>query len=408
MSSWRCVLHLDAPWPVAALYQLFSSTSLGGISADTAVNVRSCLAARGSAIRGIGVKAQILVEPHTLRRRTLPRRPVQEGGWLAVEATSLSGIDAQAWAGEISQLTYPVILGRQIVGRIADSINGDLPYPIGSRVLVEPIIRCRRCSSCLAGLSFCSRRNPVNSYGLIPSTQHPGLWGGMAETLYIDPDARLHQISDDIPAVTATIAHALADGWTWAVHVPRLQAGENVLILGPGPRGLACLLAARSAGAGWVGISGLDVDSDRLQMARILGADLAVDVTANDLQDAVANSLGTRPDLVVDVTSNDPEAIYTALEIVRPGGQVILASTKGGRPISSLYSDVIVTKQLKVVGVLGPSKEGFRWGIQQLETDPRLDTLISHQFPLDESHLALAATSGKLGHEELISVAISC
>lgn len=356
---------------------------------------------------GIGVKAQILVEPHTLQPRTLPRRSIQEGAWLAVEATSLSGIDAQAWAGEISQLTYPVILGRQVVGRIADSLNGYLPYPIGSRVLVEPVIRCRRCSSCLAGLSFCQDRHPFNSYGLIPSTEHPGLWGGMAETLYIDPNARLHQISDDIPAVTATIAHALADGWTWAVQSPRFHPGENLLILGPGPRGLACLLAARSAGAGWVGISGLDVDSDRLEMARKLGADLTVNVTSQDFQTAVANSLGSRPDVVVDVTSNDPEAIYTALEIVRPGGRVILASTKGGRPIYSLYSDVIVTKQLQVMGVLGPSREGFEWGVRQLEIDPRLDSLISHQFPLDESHLALAATSGKLGHEELISVAIS-
>ena len=356
---------------------------------------------------GISVNAQILVEPHTLRATTLNRRPVKEGGWLAVEATTLSGIDAQAWAGEISRLTYPLILGRQVVGRIADSVNGDLPYPIGSRVLVEPVIRCRSCSSCLAGLSFCSRRYPVNTYGLLPSTEHPGLWGGMAETLYLDPNARLHHISDDIPAVTATIAHPLADGWTWAVEIPRLKPGENVLILGPGPRGLACLLAAKSAGAGWVGISGLDVDSDRLEMARILGADLTVNASAEDLETAVGNSLGQRPDLVVDVTSNDPEAIYVALEIVRAGGQVILASTKGGRPISSLYSDVIVTKQLKVVGVLGPSRQGFEWGVRQLETDPRLDTLVSHQFPLDESHVALAATAGRLGHEELISVAIS-
>ncbi len=362
---------------------------------------------RGTAMSGIGVKAQILVEPRVLRPRTLPRRTVQEGGWLAVEATSLSGIDAQAWAGEISQLAYPVILGRQIVGRIADSVNGDLPYEIGSRVLVEPVIRCRRCSSCAANLSYCSRRRPVNSYGMIPSLKHPGLWGGMAETLYLDPCAQLHQISDDIPAVTATVAHSLADGWTWAVQVPRLRPGDTVLILGPGPRGLACLLAAKSAGAGWVGISGLEVDHDRLEMADLLGADLTVNVSAADLQTSVANSLGRRPDLVVDVTSNDPEAIYTALEIVRPGGRVILASTKGGRPISSLYSDVIVAKQLQVTGVLGPSSEGYRWGIQQLEVDPRLDTLVSHQFPLDESHLAMAATSGQLGHEELISVAIS-
>ena len=110
----------------------------------------------------------------------------------------------------------------------------------------------RRCSSCAANLSYCSRRHPVNSYGMIPSLKHPGLWGGMAETLYLDPCAQLHQISDDIPAVTATVAHSLADGWTWAVQVPRLRPGDTVLILGPGPRGFG-LLAGRQERRGRLG-----------------------------------------------------------------------------------------------------------------------------------------------------------
>jgi threonine dehydrogenase-like Zn-dependent dehydrogenase len=229
----------------------------------------------------------------------------------------------------------------------------------------------------------------------------------LAEQLYLDPDATLHPISDDTLAEVATFAHSLAAGYTWAVELPKMQPGERVLILGPGPRGLACLLAAQAAGAEWIGITGLDHDSDRLELARQLGADLTVNVTEDDLGFAVANSLGTRPDIVLDVTSDDPEAIYTGLDMVRSGGRLVLASTKGNRPLGQFFSDVIVGKQISIIGALGASSEAYRWAARKLETDPRIDDLVSHQFPLDESNRAIQATAGLLGHDELISVAVT-
>lgn len=353
------------------------------------------------------VKAMMLVEPKRLAATSLSARNTGTGGWLAVEATGLSGAEVQAWRGERRDLVYPLIPGQQVVGRIADRLDASIAVPIGTRVLVEPVIRCERCASCQNGLASCTFRRPHNMYGSLPSTEPPGLWGGLAERLYLDPHARIHAVSDDIPAEVATFAHPLAHGWTWAVELPRLQPGDNVLILGPGPRGLACLLAAQTAGAGWVGISGLDVDSDRLSLAGHLGADLTMDATVDDLGVAVANSLGTRPDIVIDVTSDDPEAIYTAFDLVRSGGSVILASTKGNRPLPQFFSDVIVAKQLSVRGALGASTPAYEWAVGQLETDPRIDDLVSHQFPLPEANRAIQAAAGLLGHEELISVAVT-
>ncbi len=353
------------------------------------------------------VKAMMLVEPRRLAATRLVARSVGAGGWLAVEATGLSGAEVQAWRGDRSDLVYPLIPGQQVVGRIADHLDGSIDLPIGTRVIVEPVIRCGACSSCRNGLASCTFRRPHNMYGTLPSTEPPGLWGGLAEWLYLDPHARLHPISDDIPAVVATFAHPLAHGRTWAVELPLLVPGESVLVLGPGPRGLACLLAAQAAGAGWVGISGLDVDSDRLDLARRIGADLAIDVSSEDLGVAIANSLGKRPDVVIDVTSNDPEAIYTALDLVRSGGRVVLASTKGNRPLPQFFSDVIVAKQLVVQGALGASTSAYKWAAAQLESDPRIDDMVSHQFPLPEANRAIQATAGLLGHDELISVAVT-
>lgn len=353
------------------------------------------------------IKAMVLIEPRRLAATMLPARPVSAGGWLAVEATGLSGAEVQAWRGDRSGLVYPLIPGQQVVGRIADRVDDSIDLDVGTRVVVEPLIRCGDCTSCRSALASCTFRKPLNVYGGLPSSEPPGLWGGLAERLYLDPRARLHAVTDDIPAEVATFIHPLAAGYSWAVELPHLQPDESVLILGPGPRGLACLLAAQAAGAGWVGVSGLDVDADRLALASLLGADLTVNVTAKDLAAEVANNLGKRPDVVIDVTSDDPEAIHTALDLVRSGGRVVLASTKGNRPLSQLFSDVIVGKQLQVMGALGATTAGYEWACRIVETDPRIDDMVSHQFPLDESNRAIQATAGLLGHDELISVAVT-
>ena len=108
----------------------------------------------------------------------------------------------------------------------------------------------------------------------------------------------------------------------------------------------------------------------------------------------------------MDVTSDDPEALFTALDLVRSGGRVILASTKGNRAFHFI-SDVLVAKQLTIKGAMGASTVGYQWASRQIDTDPRIDDLVSHQFPLAESSRALQAAAGLLGREELISVAVT-
>lgn len=355
---------------------------------------------------GHSAKAMVLVEPRQLAATKIPSQPVEAGGWLAVEATAISGADVQAWHGERREVQYPLIPGHQVVGRIAVA-DETIPFEVGSRVVVEPGIRCGRCSRCRQGLATCRRRSPSNTYGLIPSTEPPALWGGMAEYLYLDPDARLHPVTDDVPAEVATSVHSLATGHTWAVELPQLQPDDRVLILGPGPRGLACLLAAKAAGASWVGITGLSHDRDRLTLAERLGADMTADVERQpDLAGVIAESTGCRPDVVIDVTSDDPEAVFTGLDIVRSGGRVILASTKGNRALH-FFSDVLVTKQLTVRGAMGASTASYEWATKRLAEDKRVDDLVSHQFPLEEAQRAMQAAAGMLGHDELIAVAVT-
>ncbi|MEX1280504.1 MAG: alcohol dehydrogenase catalytic domain-containing protein [Acidimicrobiia bacterium] len=351
--------------------------------------------------------AMLLVGPRHFTPTSLRVPEVEYGGWLRIEATGISGVEVQAWKGTSRLVKYPLVPGHEVVGRIVADPTGAFGLELGSRVVVESNIRCGTCHRCRSGLSSCSGRRPTNAYGQVPSTEPPGLWGGLAEYLYLDPSARLHPVDERVPGAVAAFAHALAAGFTWAVETPSLRPGESVLVLGPGPRGLASLVAARAAGAGWVGVSGLGHDTDRLRLAEDLGADLVVDVSTDDLASSVADSLGTRPDVVVDVTSNDSEVVLTALDLVRPGGTVVLASTKGTNAIAQLFSDIIVLKELRLQGAFGASSTAYHWATRQIGTDDRLDRMVSHEFPLDEADRAIQATAGLLGHDQLISVAVT-
>ena len=56
---------------------------------------------------------------------------------------------------------------------------------------------------------------------------------------------------------------------------------------------------------------------------------------------------------------------------------------------------------------IGSTMVGYQWATSQVASDPRIDDLVSHQFPLGEASRALQAAAGLLGREELISVAVT-
>ena len=165
--------------------------------------------------------------------------------------------------------------------------------------------------------------------------------------------------------------HPLAAGHTWAVELPNLQNGENVLILGPGPRGLACPIAAtRPAQGGSVS----PVCPTIVTVSSWPSGSAPTSAIDAEKEDggAIAEAIGRRPDIVVDVTSDDPEALFTALDLVRSGGRVILASTKGNRAFHFI-SDVLVAKQLTIRGAMGGLDRRVSVGLEPDRHRPRID-----------------------------------
>jgi alcohol dehydrogenase len=125
-------------------------------------------------------------------------------------------------------------------------------------------------------------------------------------------------------------------------------------VLGPGIRGLATAAAVRDAGAGFVMVTGAgERDATRLDAARRFGADLTVDVEADDPVAALRGATGGLADVVVDVTANAPSALAQAVALARPGGTVVLAGMRGDGPLLGFRADTVVLKELRILGALG-------------------------------------------------------
>jgi alcohol dehydrogenase len=169
------------------------------------------------------------------------------------------------------------------------------------------------------------------------------------------------------------VFNPLGAGLRWAVEVPDTQPGDVVAVLGPGIRGLAACAAAKAAGASFVMVTGVGPrDATRLALAPHFGADLAVDVGAHNPVRALRAATAGLADVVIDVTAKAPTAPGQTLQLVRPSGTVVLAGTRGTSNAPGFDPDLIVYKEIRVLGALGVDAPSYR---------AALDLLATHTYP---------------------------
>src|SRR5205809_4790352 len=195
---------------------------------------------------------------------------------IRVVRASICGTDVHIynwdpWAQKT--IPIPMVIGHEFVGLIDQIGSAVRDFGPGEIVTVEGHLVCGHCRNCLAG-----RRH------LCPNTKGIGVNrpGGFAEFVSV-PSSNLWRCDPRIPLDVISCSDPLGN----AVHTALSfdLVGEDVLITGAGPIGCMAVPIAKMAGARKIVIT--DVNPYRLDLARKMGATLAVDVRERDLHDVL-------------------------------------------------------------------------------------------------------------------------
>lgn len=309
---------------------------------------------------------------------------------LKVEMVGICGGDPIEYEGRNRKTHYPLILGHEVVGHIAEiGVNAEQRYKVqaGDRVTVEPYIVCGQCYYCLNGLyQFCehSRVYGVN----VSSAQPPYIWGAYGQYMYGAPGSRVHKIDQDVPAEAACMSSVLGNGVRWVRKLGNVRFGESVVILGPGAQGLATAIAAKEAGANPIIMAGKTRNPAKWDLALEYGVDHIVDTTKDDALDAVRELTGgVLADVVIETTGAGP-MMELALELARPAARLILIGTCGFAQ-NPLTTDLIVFKELQVIGGLGQSWD-TEAAVKIINSRKyAIEKMVTHVYPLEKADEAM-------------------
>ena len=233
---------------------------------------------------------------------------------LAVSAVGVCGSDVHQYhATQSWPVATPVVLGHEFTGVVAAIGPGVSGWREGDRVVSETAaFICGVCALCRSGnYNLCPHRK---GFGY-------GIDGAMAGFVRV-PARCLHRIPEHLPFETTALTEPACVAYNAVVERSALRPGDSVLVLGPGPIGLLCLLMARLRGASTTIVAGLSRDAARLVLARTLGATHSVEIDTADVLEAVRGTGdGLGVDLVIDA-AGAASAFQLALAAVRPMGQI--------------------------------------------------------------------------------------
>jgi threonine 3-dehydrogenase len=288
---------------------------------------------------------------------------------IRVLRTGLCGTDLHieswdAWAQ--SEIRVPLIPGHEFYGEVVE-VGADVrDVEVGDRVSGEGHIVCGTCRNCRAGRrQMCIRTLSVGVHRD----------GAFAEFVVIpESNVWVHQadIDPDLGAVFDPFGNAVHTALSFPL------VGEDVLITGAGPIGLMAAAVARHVGARYVVVT--DVSQPRLELARRMGADLAVNVASSSVADA-QRSLGMREGFDIGMEmSGHPTALPDMISNMNHGGRIAMLGLPS-QPITVDWAKV-VTHMLTVKGIYGREMYETWYAMSaMLHSGLDISAVITDRFP---------------------------
>lgn len=294
---------------------------------------------------------------------------------IEVKAVSVCGSDLHIYH-DSHPYWPPVVLGHEFSGVIAEVGKEVKGWKVGDRIVSETRTgSCGICYTCQSGFpQVCEQKRP---YGI-------GINGAYAK-LVAGPARLLHPLPDSISFEAGAIIEPIAVCITSILERSHLQAGESVVITGPGPIGLISLAIAKATGVKMVAVTGRSSDAGvRFEKAKELGADFTINVDKEDpVQKIMEITNGLGVDMLIE-TSGGSKAIYQAFDMVRRLGRICAMGISGKEEISIPY-DRGIFKALHYDFCFSSSWTSWERAIGLISKGLLpAEKLITHKFPLEK------------------------
>ena len=305
---------------------------------------------------------------------------------IKIGKTAICGTDIHIYSwDDWAQATIPVpmIVGHEFYGEIVEvgsEVRGLKP---GQRVSGEGHLTCDRCRNCRAGHRHLCR----NTQGV--GVNRPGCF---AQYLSI-PATNVMVLPDNITASQAAILDPLGNATHCALSFD--VVGEDVLVAGAGPIGIMAVAILRHIGARHIVIT--DVNEYRLDLARQMGASLAINIKEQSLQDAM-DTLSMKEGFDVGLEmSGSPLALNDMVNSMSHGGKIAILGIPPQK--TAIDWNQVIFKGLLLKGIYGREMfETWYKMIAMLQSGLDVSKVITHHFPVSEYQQAFEImSSGQSG-----------
>jgi threonine dehydrogenase-like Zn-dependent dehydrogenase len=252
---------------------------------------------------------------------------------------------ARVWGGGgmSSYIQTPVIPGQVVA--LGEGAGQEYGLALGDLAVSEQIVPCWQCRFCRRGEYWMCQRHDI--YGFIRDRAE----GSWAEYMRFPANAINHVVPADVKPEHAALIEPLACA-IHAVERGAIQLDDVVVIAGMGPIGMCMLQVARLKSPAL--LIALDLQPNRLALAKTLGADLALSPAEEDVVQRVIDlTEGYGCDVYIEASGAGP-AVPQGLEMIRRLGTFVEFSVHGG-PVAVDWSIIGDAKELDIHGAhLGP------------------------------------------------------
>jgi threonine dehydrogenase-like Zn-dependent dehydrogenase len=298
-----------------------------------------------------------------------------------IKSCGICATDFKAIKGIRRNVKFPIIVGHEPSGIVAEAGLGVSHFKAGDEVIVQPLGHCGFCRHCRAGNThYCESAFVTGGDG------PDDVWdGAFAEYMKTKESSLFHKPAN-ISFDAAALTEPLAGAWKGVIQYSEMKLGDDVVIIGVGSIGLLCLMVAKAAGAGR--LIAIDTSGYALRGAKELGATHTVNPTTEDAKKRVYEIIPDGPDLIVEA-AGPIEAVRLMVDLRRRGTKW---NVFGITTHEKFELDGGLTHFLegRMDASFGTTTVAMAKAIDLMEAS-LVDTekIISHRFPLSGIHEAI-------------------